>query len=432
MGSKSSKAESTFLNKAVDITKEVHSIEGKHISEERNNEEEEEEEQGNNEDNLAEQYEENEGEYNNENDNYHYNIGNNYKSHESASCSSDLDIKEELMQYKQSLIPKIKKDINSYNTERETYRSNSFSLSKNTLTLIENEMSVDKGLFNNYDQVEINKSETNTINITNHLRYSNQHQSSSLSNGNDSSNKSDYVIKEINKKEELKSSYISKLICSKLNETQPINKASTLIIFDWDDTLLCTTFLTPNGEFDSDKKYNPQDEEKIAKIEISVFKLLTQSIDNGDTYIITNSVPGWVEYSAHRFYPSVETLLDKITIISARGEYEKMYPGDSRMWKIKAFLEMQNKIDANVKKNIICIGDSFIEVEAAKALKTIFNKANIKSVKFRAAPKLEELNKQLALLLDKLNNILAINKSIIMTVEKKQRKGIINEHCVDF
>jgi len=61
-----------------------------------------------------------------------------------------------------------------------------------------------------------------------------------------------------------------------------------------------------------------------------VFAILNYSIEHGETYIITNAAPGWVEYSANRFYPNVSTILNKIKIVSARGEFEKKYPGESK------------------------------------------------------------------------------------------------------
>ena len=67
------------------------------------------------------------------------------------------------------------------------------------------------------------------------------------------------------------------------------------------------------------------------------------------------------------------------------------------MWKIKAFIDMVKSIDCSLVTNIVCVGDSFIEIEAAKALASKFNQAYIKCVKFWEVPKPEELDKQLVL-----------------------------------
>jgi hypothetical protein len=233
----------------------------------------------------------------------------------------------------------------------------------------------------------------------------------------------DYELNYVKDGENLRRSYIAKLIYKKI--WQPSKKEkdhNTLIIFDWDDTLLCTSFLTPNGIFNEDIELNEKEKEKITKLELSTLRLLTAAIDKGDTYIITNAAPGWVEYSAERFYPSVKTVLDKVRIISARGEYEEEYPGDSRMWKIQSFLNVQKNFDNNLVTNIICLGDSFIEMEAAHVLASKFSQAYIKTVKFKESPKPEELNKQLLLVADQFPVIYSTVKNLTIRVEKKAKR----------
>ena len=114
-------------------------------------------------------------------------------------------------------------------------------------------------------------------------------------------------------------------------------------------------------------------------------------------------------------------LLSKITIISARGEYESKYPNDSRMWKIEAFSNMQKKFDSDLVTNIICLGDSFIEMEAGHTLAGKFQQAFIKTVKFRESPKPEELNKQLTLVADQFVGIYSAVKNLTIRVEKKKK-----------
>lgn len=237
------------------------------------------------------------------------------------------------------------------------------------------------------------------------------------------STRNDYELNFYRNGEEIRKSYISKLICKKVwMPSQKEKTHNSLIIFDWDDTLLCTSFLTPNGIFDENVELTAEEKEKMSGLENQVYNLLNTSIKKGDTYIITNSQPGWVEYSANKFYPSLNELLTKITIISARGEYEKQYPGNSRIWKIKAFIDMIENIDCSLVTNIVCVGDSFIEIEAAKALASQFNQAFIKCVKFREVPKIEELDKQLVLFNENFEKIFAQVKNLNIYVEKKNKE----------
>ena len=232
----------------------------------------------------------------------------------------------------------------------------------------------------------------------------------------------DYELNFYRNSEEIHLSYIAKLITKKVwTPSQKEKTHNSLIIFDWDDTLLPTSFLTPNGVYDETLKLGEKDKEKIAKLEFNILRLLSISIEKGNVYIITNAGPGWVEYSAERYYPSIVKLLSQITIISARGEYESFYPNDSRMWKIQAFLTMQKNFDCDLVTNIICLGDSFIEMEAGHTLAGKFQQAFIKTVKFRESPKPEELNKQLTLVCEQFIGIYSAIKNLTIRVEKKKK-----------
>jgi len=220
-------------------------------------------------------------------------------------------------------------------------------------------------------------------------------------------------------------SYFNKLISKGLltsSEEEKKFKFNNIFIFDWDDTLLCTTVLSPLGYFDDDMVVLPSRMEKIKKLEISVKKLLTLTLEKGDTYIITNSEPGWVEYSCKRFFPNTFHLLDKIKIISARGLYEKKYPKKLKTWKKLAFNDIIQKYDKNLPTNIVCFGDSSYEIESAHGLSEKFQNGYVKAIKFKELPKIEELISQLNLVLDKFNFIYSACKNWTITVDRKKKK----------
>jgi len=222
--------------------------------------------------------------------------------------------------------------------------------------------------------------------------------------------------------EELRRSYLAKLIYK--NIWQPTKKQkdhNSLIIFDWDDTLLPTSFLTPNGIFSEHLCLDKNEKEKLHTLDNLAFKILTQAIQKADTYIITNAEPGWVEYSAGRFYPKVHSLLNKIKLVSARGEFEKKLPNDSRQWKIQTFLKMVNDFDTNLITNFICLGDSIIEMEAAHVFASKFSQSYIKTIKFKESPTLEELIKQLMLVTDQFLMIFSAIKNLTIRVERKSK-----------
>ena len=249
----------------------------------------------------------------------------------------------------------------------------------------------------------------------------NEEELNKLSNKN-KMEKNDYEFQFYRNGENIRNTYIAKLIYKQIwKPSVEIKTHNSLIIFDWDDTLLCTTFLTPKGYFDEDIVLNEKEKEKVQKLEISVYNLLKICIEKGDVYIITNAGPGWVEFSAEKFYPNILKLLKKIKIISARGEYEEKYPNDSRQWKIETFLNLKNNLNMNLVTNIICCGDSVFEMEAGKILASKFDQAFIKTIKFRESPKPEELNKQLRLVIDQFNGIYSAVKNLTIRVEKKKK-----------
>ena len=225
---------------------------------------------------------------------------------------------------------------------------------------------------------------------------------------------------------EIRGSYFNKLMNKGLlnysEETKKF-KFNNIFILDWDDTLLCTTVLSPCGYFDDNMIVLPSKMEKIQKLEILVKKLLVLMTEKGDTYIITNSEPGWVEYSCKRFFPNTYDLLNKIKIISSRGLYEEKFPKEFKKWKSMAFNEIIQNYDKILPTNIMCMGDSAHEIEAAHGLAVNFPNGFIKAIKFREYPKIEELISQLTLVLDKFNFIYSACKNWTITVDKKKKKS---------
>ena len=195
------------------------------------------------------------------------------------------------------------------------------------------------------------------------------------------------IPKNVNK---IRLNYYTKLIKNGIwNKRNIKNSFNSLFIFDWDDTLFCTSEIAKINFLNQNQMSKIQ-KIKFLKLENEVKKILQNSIKNGETYIITNSEPGWVEFSCKKFFPSIIDLLDQINIISARGLYENQYPNDSYMWKMNTFNDIVNLYDQNLLSNIICIGDSFLEIQAGKNLSNQFKNAFIKTIKFKEGASLRK------------------------------------------
>lgn len=216
---------------------------------------------------------------------------------------------------------------------------------------------------------------------------------------------------------EMRTNYINKLINMKILKLQPSKKHQSLIIFDWDDTLLCTTFLLKLGVVDTSSEVM----KTLSPLDELGSQLLERAAQSGDTYLITNSEEGWVEYSGKFFMPKTLKIILQynIPIISARTRYQRRYPSDNHRWKTEAFLELQKKYDANLITNLICLGDSNIEMDAAHLMAKQFSQVMIKTVKFKEGPQPEELLKQIELVLDKFDTIFTKLKNLTVRLEKR-------------
>lgn len=197
------------------------------------------------------------------------------------------------------------------------------------------------------------------------------------------------------------------------------SKYNSIILFDWDDTLLCSTYLQKHNFFNHIQ--SPPYNDKVSLIEKHVYRLLTIAISLGDTYIITNASSGWVEYSAIRFYPSIVPLLSKVKIISARNAFSDLFPNDMLMWKFMTFTNVANLYNKDIVTNIICVGDSNIEMEAASKMGLLFKEVFIKTIKFKEEPKPEQIIKQLMLISEQFVNIHSEARDISIKVEKKRK-----------
>jgi len=212
-------------------------------------------------------------------------------------------------------------------------------------------------------------------------------------------------------------------IDSSLSSTEENNlKNTTITIFDWDDTLFFTNFICPVGlNYREIEKFSEKEKNLIKSIENSVKTIMEKAILKGEVFIITNSSTGWVEFCSKKFYPEVFPLLKKIKIISARDLYEEQFPNDQKTWKLLTFVNIKNYFNINKLINIICIGDAIFEIEASELLASKFKHYYLKTIKFRENPGLNELNKQLSLIVREFDRITSMQKSIKISVEKVKR-----------
>lgn len=180
-------------------------------------------------------------------------------------------------------------------------------------------------------------------------------------------------------------------------EPNPMQPNETVIVFDWDDTLLPSSYLSSKG-YRIDAPVNCAEVDKqLREHEKSVVSVLTLAMKYGRVQVITNAETGWVQLSASTFMPAVLPLLKQLDIVSARSTYEKMYPNSPLKWKFCAFQDRMHQNRQFLYRNVISFGDSHVEREAVRAVTRGVTNVKTKSVKFAERPSMEQLRRQIEL-----------------------------------
>ena len=110
-----------------------------------------------------------------------------------------------------------------------------------------------------------------------------------------------------------------------------------LLFIDWDDTLLCSSYLQSAGvRLDGLLEDTaPALQHSLQLLETQVVALLSSALSLGfRIVIVTNAEKDWVQHSTQRFLPAVCPLLEQLQIISARAEFEAQFPDAPQQWKV--------------------------------------------------------------------------------------------------
>jgi len=185
----------------------------------------------------------------------------------------------------------------------------------------------------------------------------------------------------------------------KMNPESP--PVRTVIFLDWDDTLLCSSVLAKRGlKLDADLTGDDDLLAQLDALSLAIIEVLDAARSLGEVHIVTNGQTGWVELSAQKFVPRVVPALKGVPILSARSTFEDRFPGQPIQWKYHAFEEVLVEVfSAPCLRNILSFGDSNAEREAIRALTAGLPSTRCKSIKLMDRPSIEQLQRQLELLL---------------------------------
>jgi len=138
----------------------------------------------------------------------------------------------------------------------------------------------------------------------------------------------------------------------------------------------------------------------------------------GHTYIISNSVSGWVEKTAAIWFPELLPLLRQATIISAHDSYQHLFQ-EASLLRFQAFLEVRRQLTSLSVQNVVILGDAEFGMDAAHAMEGEFATALIKTVTFKLQPTVGEHMGELKTVAEALERIVRKPRSLKIVLEKK-------------
>ncbi len=196
-----------------------------------------------------------------------------------------------------------------------------------------------------------------------------------------------------------------------LNNT---NNHTTLIIFDWDDTLFPTSWMVKNNIDLTNKNTQQKYFILFSNLDSILYKLLTKLTKHGQIVIITNAVKKWIDMSCVMLPKTYAIINNNIPVLSARDLYKTQYPNDITQWKKHTFKKLAVETD-NKYKNIISVGDA--EYEFLATINLYDAKAHskhklLKTVRLFPDPSFESLMNQLDLLYNSFDKIITCNRHL--------------------
>lgn len=192
--------------------------------------------------------------------------------------------------------------------------------------------------------------------------------------------------------------------------------SNTLIILDWDDTILPTSFLAACGYRVDGPDPTADLAAELAGYACHVESMLRTLLALGMVIICTNAETGWVELTCRKFLPGLETLVASIEKISARSEFEPRGVTSPFDWKRYAFSWL---LSTRGRSNVLSVGDSVHERAAVIHACSAFGGRGVccKSLKFLERPGVRELVLQHQKALERLSDYLTYGGHLDLFVQ---------------
>jgi hypothetical protein len=198
-----------------------------------------------------------------------------------------------------------------------------------------------------------------------------------------------------------------------------VNLAENLLIFDWDDTLFPTSFITRQG-LKLDGQSIPAHLQVLLDDYAEYVKdTLFEAQRYGTVILVTNAETGWIDLTTRKFLPTIAREVMSLRQISARSIFEPQGVKTPFGWKEHAFRmvidEHYSDFSAGHVKHVISFGDSaherdaVIRVCADLSQQPEAGKIRCKSLKFMERPDLDQMKKEHNLIRQCLSQILHVD-----------------------
>jgi hypothetical protein len=181
-----------------------------------------------------------------------------------------------------------------------------------------------------------------------------------------------------------------------------------ITIFDWDDTLMCTSEITGRGRFAN---------LDFTQISANIASLLRLAKRYGPVFIVTNASREWVYDCIFKHLTAeVEELVNSVGLLSTiNSGIASQHPVEMR--KTVAFSKMIGMFSKRGKHTLLCLGDCENDRNAANAIREKIGSpttssgsfAYVKNIKFVPEPTLEVLLTEQKICLELLPSFYAEN-----------------------
>eukprot|EP00429_Kryptoperidinium_foliaceum_P066275 CAMPEP_0176067706 /NCGR_PEP_ID=MMETSP0120_2-20121206/33798_1 /TAXON_ID=160619 /ORGANISM="Kryptoperidinium foliaceum, Strain CCMP 1326" /LENGTH=324 /DNA_ID=CAMNT_0017401329 /DNA_START=50 /DNA_END=1024 /DNA_ORIENTATION=+ len=198
----------------------------------------------------------------------------------------------------------------------------------------------------------------------------------------------------------------------------------TLFIFDWDDTILPSSWLQRQGlRLDAACGVSESQRELLASVAAAAMETLILAKHSGTVVLVTNAERGWIELSCRKFVPALLPIIENIRIVSARTSYERSAGSSPHRWKALAFKAEISRacgadalVDPTRRKNILSLGDGMHEREALLRATAELPNCCSKSLKFVDRPDIGQLLAQHALVTQAFDNIVQLDGDLDLSI----------------